>query len=105
MEFLKNLSLNAWYKVVMAFGAVCVFAALTIDLQLPNGPVALVALGAFFVGLGEWRNHPLQVRVVTGADGGTYKISGYPRNAHLTGVAFDILGGVLIVCGLLAFGR
>lgn len=80
----------------MVVGVVVFLAAGTGLLKVfPAGPTALVSLGTFWVGLGEWVNHPLQTRLVPG-----YKITGYPRNASLLGVFFDLLGLVLIAVGL-----
>lgn len=62
---------------------------------LPGKPALLISLGAFFFGLGEWRNHPLQTRLL-----GHIKITAYHRSVCSVGVLFDLLGVALIGYGL-----
>lgn len=93
---ISKLALDHWYQVLMAGGlAVFLLAAGGLLPVLPAQPALLVSLGTFFFGLGEWINHPLQERI-----GYNFKITGHPRNASLGGVAFDLLGIVLIAIGL-----
>ena len=99
MDVLKNLKLDQWYMVLMALGAVVFVLAITVQLQVPNAPVALIALGMFFVGLGEWRNHPYQARIEPGM-GMLWKVSGHPRSASALGLLFDALGLLLGAVGL-----
>jgi len=94
MDVLKNLHLDKWYKVVVALSAAALIAALTIPLQIPNGQVAKVALGAFLFGIAEWMQHPLVTRIAPGM-----KITGYPRRASVSGTVTDILGLALIAWG------
>lgn len=93
---LSKLALDHWYKVLMAAGfAVFLLSGAGLLPVLPGKPALLVALGTFFFGLGEWRNHPLQTRVHL-----NLKITGYPRRPCLSGLAFDLLGLALIALGL-----
>lgn len=62
---------------------------------IPTAPALLISLGAFFIGMGEWRNHPLQTRI-----NGPYKITGHPRAASLIGTVLDFIGMALSVFGL-----
>jgi hypothetical protein len=98
---LSKLALDHWYQVLMAAGlAVFLLTAGGLLPRLPEQPVLLISLGVFFLGLGEWRNHPLQTRVGTG-----FKITGYPRSACVTGIAFDLLGVALVIAGLVRLLR
>ena len=67
----------------------------------PVVPTAALSAGGFFVGLGEWINHPLQTAIIQptiNRVGGV--ITGHPRNNKPLGVAFVLLGLALIAFGL-----
>jgi hypothetical protein len=99
---LSKLALDYWYQVLMAVG-IAVFLAAGAGLLsvFPTVPSAVISLGCFFVGLGEWINHPLQTALMRAS---AYHpgavITGHPRNPKFAGVAFDVLGAVLICIGL-----
>lgn len=92
---LEKLALDHWYKVLMA-GGFTVFLLVGGGLlpMLPVKPALFISLGTFFFGLGEWRNHPLHTLI-----DGRFQVTGYPRNPHLIGMIFDVIG-----LGLIAFG-
>lgn len=99
---LSKLTIDYWYKALMVASLViflmCGSGLLT---EFPLVPTALISLGGFFVGLGEWRNHPLQTRLMSGTayyPAGT--LTGHPRNNSAIGIFFDIVGAVLIGIGL-----
>lgn len=93
---LSKLVLDYWYKVIIL---VCILVFLLSGAGLlPNLPViptALISLGGFFLGLGEWINHPLQVGLVY-----RFKITRYRRYPSFAGQLFDLLGLALIGYGL-----
>jgi hypothetical protein len=98
---LSKLALDYWYKVVLV---VCIAIFLLTGSGLlhafPTVPTALISLGGFFVGLGEWVNHPLQTALMRGsAMFPSGVISGHPRAPKPLGLTFDILGAALIVYG------
>jgi hypothetical protein len=102
-EFLSGLKVEQWYHVFVILGGAGVVAAMTVDLKGIDNPHALlIAMGFFFVGVGEWINHPLQTKLVPPniymRGGG--KITGHPRNASLLGSLFDVLGFVLLCAGI-----
>lgn len=102
---LEKLALEYWYHVVMAVSIVIFLLAGSGVLKaFPVAPVSLISLGSFFVGLGEWVNHPLQTSLRP-ADayfpGGV--ITGHPRNNKPVGILFVILGVVLIGFGIFKF--
>ncbi len=99
---LSKLVLDYWYKALMVVSVV-VFLSAGAGLlrEFPTVPTATISLGGFFIGIGEWINHPLQtalMRATASFPGGV--LSGHRRSPKPTGVAFDILGTVLICIGI-----
>lgn len=99
---LGQLSLDYWYKVLVVVGFV-VFLLTGAGLMhaLPTAPALLMSAGAFWVGIGEWINHPFQSYFVAA----TYRnpagtLSGYPRRASVLGSLLDLLGLGLIAAGI-----
>lgn len=90
-----------WYHALAALGAAGVISALAFEFPgVANAHVLLVSLGGFFVGLGEWINHPLQTAILPRSayhSGGI--ITGHPRNARALGNLFDVFGFVLVAFG------
>jgi hypothetical protein len=98
---LSNLALDYWYQVLMV---VCVVVFLLAGAGLlkafPVAPTAAISAGGFFVGLGEWINHPLQTTIMRATvyePGGV--ITGHPRSNSIIGVAFVLLGVALVAGG------
>lgn len=99
---LSRLSLDRWYKVFIAAGFAVFILVGTGALKLfPILPTVSISLGFFFVGLGEWINHPLQTRIRS-ADAffPAGVISGYPRNACFLGCFWDVVGVLLLIVGV-----
>ncbi len=97
------LQVKHWYQALMAVGAAGAAGALAFELKgVANAHVLLLSLGMFFMGLGEWINHPLQTAIIppNAYLGGGGVVSGHPRSANLTGTLFDLLGFVLGAIGL-----
>lgn len=99
MDVLKGLTLDAWYMVAIGIGAVVLVLAISIPLQFPNGPVALLALGTLLWGVGEWRNHPRQV-VFTDTPFGRVRMHHFPRIKSRLGCTLDVLGLLLMAAGI-----
>ncbi|MEI2635587.1 MAG: hypothetical protein V9E92_01830 [Methylotenera sp.] len=96
---LSKLALDYWYQVVMVVGIVVfLLAGAGLLKAYPAIPTSLISLGAFFIGVGEWINHPLQTKLHP-----IGIIRGHPRNAKFGGIAFDILGACLIIFGCYKF--
>jgi hypothetical protein len=91
---LSKLKLDYWYHVLMVVGVVAFLAAGTGVLkEFPTVPTALISLGVFLFGLGEWMNHPLKTAIREGnAFHPIQVISGYPRSNKPLGMLFDLLG-------------
>lgn len=100
---LSNLILDYWYKVLMVVGFfVFLLAGLGLLSAFPIAPTVLISSGLFFLGLGEWINHPLQTEFVeANAYHPSGQLTGYPRNNTPVGVLFALLGFSLIIYGLL----
>jgi len=98
---LSKLALDYWYQVLMV---VCVviflLAGAGILKAFPVPPTAAISAGGFFIGLGEWINHPLQTAIMRATayqPGGV--ITGHPRSNKFIGVAFVALGVALVAWG------
>lgn len=86
-----------WYHALAALGAAGVVSSLSFEFHgLANADVLLVSLGSFFIGLGEWINHPVQTIV---GKQSRILLQGHPRNATVIGHLFDVFGFVLVVWG------
>lgn len=97
------LKVEHWYHVFVVLGAGGTVAALSVDLKgVENAHALLLSLGGFFVGIGEWINHPLQSRIypANAYTGGPFIASGHPRNPKALGMLFDLLGFALLAIGL-----
>lgn len=99
---LSKLAIEYWYQAVMAGALILLILSLSVELVgIDNNVVQLLSLGAFFVGLGEWKNHPLQTALVPpSAYHPAGKITGHPRRSSLIGTLFDLLGVILVGLGL-----
>ena len=98
---LSKLALDYWYQVLMV---VCVVVFLLAGAGLlkafPVAPTAAISAGGFFIGLGEWINHPLQTAIMRATayqPGGV--LTGHPRSNSIIGVAFVLLGVALVAVG------
>jgi hypothetical protein len=91
---LSKLALDYWYKVVMVASLV-IFLLCGAGLlkSFPIVPTAVISLGSFFIGLGEWINHPLQTSLLAAS---AYHpagvLTGHPRSNKPIGVLFIVLG-------------
>lgn len=95
----ESLKPTTWYKAVMAVAGPAFLITLA-----QRDVLALIALGAFLVGLGEWKNHRRFIEFGSVA-GYVAKRTDVERKTTLLGVLLQIAGGVLIVYGTCrAFG-
>ncbi|SFJ15101.1 hypothetical protein SAMN05216206_3544 [Pseudomonas guineae] len=93
---LEALKIDYWYKAILVISSAALIMSLTVPMQgIANSSVQLFSLGGIFLGIGEWINHPLQVKV-----GGGFTISGYPRNNSIIGVCFVLFGLSLVGYGV-----
>jgi hypothetical protein len=85
---LSSLKLDHWYKVIIAV-SFTVFLANGGGLLpiYPAKETALLSSGCFFIGLGEWINHPLQTKLIPGS-----VLTGYPRNGSAVGYGLVLIG-------------
>jgi|SRR5882724_8733322 len=104
---LSKLELEHWYQVLMAVSVVVFLLAGSGVLKaFPTAPTALISLGAFFVGLGEWKNHPLQTDFLAAnayRPGGI--VTSHPRRTSFIGNVFLLFGVLLILFGLFRLFR
>lgn len=99
---LEKLVIDYWYKAIAVAGLFVLVLSLTVNLvNIDNNVVQLLSLGAFFIGLGEWVNHPLQTSLIPAS--ALYpagKLTGHPRNSSFSGILLDLIGVVLIGIGI-----
>ncbi len=98
-KFLSGLKIEHWYHVFIIFGVFGAITALTFEFKgITNTDAFLLFFGIFFIGIGEWINHPLKTGIIPPniytAGGGIIKW--HPRKNKLLGMFFDILGIILI---------
>ncbi|PSY67335.1 hypothetical protein C7B16_04320 [Escherichia sp. 20412-1] len=97
---LENMIVDYWYKALTVVGAmIFVINGTSLFDRYPVVPLAFLSSGIFFIGLGEWINHPLRVRFL----GPGIFARGHNRSSCALGIIFDILGGCLIVTGVVKF--
>jgi len=95
----KNLTLEYWYKMLILMSFVLLVVSLIFPIQMiPNGALALLSLGGFFIGTGEWINHPYQEAVTPSR---RYKYVSYSRKNCTDGVITVIVGGAFAVAGVI----
>jgi len=104
---LSKLELDYWYKVLMVVSfVVFLLAGSGVLKAFPTAPTALISLGIFFAGLGEWINHPLQTGFLApNAYHPSGVLTSHPRSNNLIGIGFVLLGLVLILWGILRLFR
>lgn len=97
---LSALAIDSWYKIIPVIGAVTLVLSLTVELKaVPNLVVLFASLGAIFIGIGEWINHPLQTKIGAGL-----KITSRNRVNTISGNVW-VLGGIaLIIFGIVRYG-
>ena len=89
---LSGLKLDYWYKLLPLLGTITLIIGLTVDVKgIANSFVQLVSLGVIFVGIGEWINHPLQVKIAPG-----FKITSYNRKNTFAGNVWNLFGVTFI---------
>jgi hypothetical protein len=91
---LTKLNLDYWYHALMAVSVpVFLLTGAGALKAFPTAATALISLGAFFVGLGEWINHPLQTGFLPPnayQPGGV--LTSHLRNISAAGITFLVLG-------------
>jgi len=93
---LSKISFDKWWKVLASAGAAIAVASIAVKFV----PTIFVGLGLLLIGIGEWRMHPeIDVPVGNRMSGGIWTV--YPRMSSLSGIACDVLGGLLTLAGLI----
>ena len=105
---LSKLALDHWYQVLMV---VCVLVFLLTGAGIlnayPIGPTAMASAGGFFIGMGEWINHPLRTELMQRTallPAGV--LTSHPRSNSALGIAFDVAGlGLVALPGTCSFAK
>lgn len=99
---LSKLALDYWYQVLIVAGlAVFLLTGAGLLKEFPTLPTAMISLGTFLFGVGEWINHPLQTSLRAGsAYFPAAVVRGHPRNGRVIGYVFDIAGVAAITLGI-----
>lgn len=94
---LSKLALDHWYQVLMVVCAlVFLLAGAGLLPAYPVRPTAAISAGGFFIGLGEWTNHPAMVEFMAARVGMPAGVlTSYPRRNSVIGVLF-VLGGLAL---------
>lgn len=94
---LENLKLDKWYTVLIAAGLMALVASIAAN----NNTFAALALGVFFIGIGEWKNHPERQAFVDQSHGFPEpgKLTITTRAASPLGWAFILIGIVALAIG------
>ena len=101
-NLLSRFALDYWYQVLMAV-CIAVFLLNGAGLLhvLPTVPTTIISLGGFFVGFGEFINHPLQTELVSSSASHSPGIrTGHPRKNSPLGIASVLFGLVLVGVGI-----
>jgi len=98
---LSKLALDYWYKVVMVV-SIFVFLLTGAGLlpEFPTAPTSLISIGGFFVGIGEWINHPFQTIVIQRDVFTRGVLEGHLRRNSQLGICLDVFGVLLILAGI-----
>lgn len=97
-SLLKNLALDYWYKMLVLVSVIFLITSLTVPIQvIPNSSLALMAVGGFLIGMGEWANHPYQEAVDPYM---RFKISGRVRTPCVGGTIAVICGALAVLAGI-----
>jgi hypothetical protein len=104
---LSKLALDYWYQVLMVVSvAVFLLTGAGILKAFPTVASALISLGCFGIGLGEWINHPLQTSLLPPNayhPGGI--LTSHPRRVSAVGSLFLLLGLILTAFGIVRLFR
>jgi len=95
---LDKLALDQWWKAVLVAGILISVAAISVKEK--DG--TLVGVGLFFIGAGEWINHPKHTQI-TPMDGGFFTGEIYPWKPSILGILFDVIGILLFGVGIYRF--
>jgi hypothetical protein len=104
-DFLKNLSLETWYKVFIVVGAALFAVGLFVEVHgITNAQLELFSAGLFFLGIGEWKNHKREsyIKPPNAYTGPAALIEYTVRKPDLLGLLFDLIGIVLIIAGIIS---
>ena len=99
----KNLALDTWYKAFVYLGGVCFIASLFMEVKgVSNSQAQLLSLGFFLVGIGEWKNHKTVswFKPPSVYTGGAALMSAKVRQPDSFGLACDVIGCLLVLCGI-----
>ena len=103
-DFLKNFVINTWYKAVMYLAGGILAVSFFWEVKgLTNHQLQLLSVGAFLVGLGEWKSHKLKsvIKAPSAYTGGVALLgTGEVREFDLIGIGLDIIGILFFVRGI-----
>src|SRR6266568_901609 len=100
---LSGLKIDHWWHAFTVVGSAGMIACVVGKVDfIPQRQAFLFFLSLFLFGIGQWINHPIQVRLEPGI-----KITGYHRRSSPLGLALELLGCIFFVVEVyrLAFGK
>ncbi len=103
-NILENLKLDAYYMILVYLGAfLFVFSLFIPTLWLSNRLLGLFALGIFFIGLGEWKNHKWRswIKESNVYTGGPALMKVKIREPDIIGYLLDFIGLLFLLKAIL----
>ncbi|EPE4838962.1 hypothetical protein ACSIZT_004402 [Yersinia enterocolitica] len=93
-----NMKIDYWYKALIVIGATLFILNGSGWLErYPMIPTAFISGGIFFIGLGEWVNHPVQIRFISSV----HFAKSHPRRFTTIGTILDIVGFTSVIVGVM----
>ncbi|WP_273839239.1 hypothetical protein [Providencia rettgeri] len=97
---LGGMKINYWYKALIIVGAaIFILNGTGVLDRYPTAPIAFISAGVFFIGIGEWINHPPQIQFHGGR---VYTKVNIRKNSAL-GCFIGVVGLILVIVGIYKF--
>ena len=102
---MEKLVIDAWYKATLALSSLLLILSLVVEIRVVgNQALAAFSLGTVLLSIGEWINHPLQVKTwkPVANEGMIYKLISTNRAPSRLGTLFNLLGAAFLCLGAAA---
>ena len=102
-DIFKSLAIDTWYKALMCLGGIVFVLSIFLPTHgVPLPALQLMSLGAFLIGLGEWKNHKpyTMIKRANAYTGPAAALSGIVRQPDFIGCLFLYGGTALVILGV-----